>query len=149
MKAPKMLRFIFIVALSSTSCLGFGFVVKPRQTTLHPSTALGMAKGGVHGKKSRMIKATKKKRKSKKPSSPGKHRKTSKRDAQSDAAQTKKKSPSSPVGKVGDTVKMKPSGPPWQVMGKRDAKKNVELEKVRRDRIRKGLDKVRLLCLCM
>ena len=163
-----MLQLILTLTLSTTSCFGFGLVVKPRRgfvvddtvavdpsphstTTTYlrpPLTALGMAKGGVHGKRSRMIKATKKRKNKKPSSSPGKHRKTSKRDAQSgDAGQSKKQSPSSPIGKV-VTANTKTSGPPWQVMGQKDAKKNVELEKVRRERIRDGLDKVRTLGLC-
>ena len=40
---------------------------------------------------------------------------------------------------LGETNK-KGDGPPWQVMGERDMKKNVEAEKVRRERINMGLD---------
>ena len=116
-----------------------------------------MAKGGVHGKKSRMIQSNKKKKKTKNKANapPGKHRKTSnKRNRNSDNEGGKKKknnnnnpsssskqsqsSPSKPkLSILGETKSG--GGPPWQVMGERDMKKNVQNEKARRERISMGL----------
>ena len=103
-----------------------------------------MAKGGVHGKKTRMLNATKKKKK-KNPNKPGKHRKTSKRDSTTtEGSKTNKKPVSSPTTKpklaiLGET-KTTGGAPPWQVMGEKDMKKNIQSEKVRRERIRLGID---------
>ena len=103
-----------------------------------------MAKGGIHGKKTRMLNSTKKKKK-KNPNKPGKHRKTSKRDSITiEGSKTKKKPVTSPTTKpklaiLGET-KASVGSPPWQVMGEKDMKKNIESEKVRRERIRMGID---------
>jgi len=114
-----------------------------------------MAKGGAHGKKTRMMNSTKKKKKKNPSKPPGKHRKTSnKRDRNgilSDASKANKKpltsSSSSSTAKpklsiLGETTKSGSgsSTPPWQVMGEKDMKKNVESEKIRRERIRLGID---------
>ena len=101
---------------------------------------LYMAKGGIHGKKTRMLNASKKK-KTKNPNRPqGKHRKTSKRDRVEDG----KKSPASksvaPKPKLSVLGNTKTIGPPWQVMGEKDMKKNIAAEKLRRERINSGLD---------
>lgn len=104
-----------------------------------------MAKGGIHGKKTRMLKSTKKKKKTTNPNKPGKHRKTSKRDnmAAEGSKSSKQPSPSpSPFNKPKISIlseKKKP-GIPWQVMGEKDIQKNVKAEKVRRERIRLGID---------
>jgi len=128
----------------------------PPYSTTSTSIILNMAKGGVHGKKTRMMNSTKKKKKKNPSKPPGKHRKTSnKRDRNgilSDGSKANKKpltSPSSPA----TTTKPKLSilsettnsgsgsnSPPWQVMGENDMKKNVESEKIRRERIRLGID---------
>lgn len=113
-----------------------------------------MAKGGVHGKKTRMINSTQKKKKKNPNKPPGKHRKTSnKRDRNgilSDGSKANKKpstsSSSSTTAKpklsiLGETAKSSSgNSPPWQVMGQKDMKKNVESEKIRRERIRLGID---------
>lgn len=113
--------------------------------TIRPSRSLYMAKGGIHGKKTRALKSTKKK-KTKNPAKPGKHRKTSKRDRIEDGSKANK-SPLSPASApttkpklaiLGETKKS--GGPPWQVMGGNDMKNNVNAEKVRRERIKMGLD---------
>ncbi|KAL9185370.1 hypothetical protein ACHAXT_003147 [Thalassiosira profunda] len=103
-----------------------------------------MAKGGMHGKKTRMLKATKKKKAKKPKPGVGKHRKTTKRDRVEEGSKAQKKpSPTSaPSTKpklaiLGDTKK---PGPPWQVMGQKDMQQNVESEKIRRERIRLGID---------
>ena len=104
-----------------------------------------MAKGGVHGKKTRMLNATKKKKKKNPNNKPGKHRKTSKRDSTTtEGSKTNKKPVSSPTTKpklaiLGET-KTTGGAPPWQVMGEKDMKKNIQSEKVRRERIRLGID---------
>eukprot|EP00571_Detonula_confervacea_P008579 CAMPEP_0172316928 /NCGR_PEP_ID=MMETSP1058-20130122/29996_1 /TAXON_ID=83371 /ORGANISM="Detonula confervacea, Strain CCMP 353" /LENGTH=478 /DNA_ID=CAMNT_0013031367 /DNA_START=233 /DNA_END=1669 /DNA_ORIENTATION=+ len=101
-----------------------------------------MAKGGVHGKKTRMMGATKKK-KTKDPKKPGKHRKTSKRDQMEEGSKANKKPPSTTSStrpKLSILGETKKTGPPWQVMGEKDTKRNVEDEKVRRERIRLGID---------
>jgi len=133
---------------------------RQRTSTLsHQSTGtsiiLNMAKGGAHGKKTRMMNSTKKKKKKNPSKPPGKHRKTSnKRDRNgilSDASKANKKpltsSSSSSTAKpklsiLGETTKSGSgsSTPPWQVMGEKDMKKNVESEKIRRERIRLGID---------
>mmetsp|Transcript_4924 Transcript_4924/g.10353 ORF Transcript_4924/g.10353 Transcript_4924/m.10353 type:complete len:554 (-) Transcript_4924:17-1678(-) len=114
----------------------------------HSNTVLNMARGGVHGKKKRMIDSTKRK-KTNKPSRPGKHRKTSKRERKGDgggsnsqsasprATSAKSSTPNLKLSILGDAKK---PGPPWQVMGEKDMEKNVEAEKKRRERIRLGLD---------
>ncbi len=107
-----------------------------------------MARGGVHGKKKRMIDSTKKK-KSNKPSRPGKHRKTSKRDRKGEGGGPNSLSTSPgatsatssmPKPKLSILMDTKKTGPPWQVMSEKDMKMNVEAEKKRRERIRLGLD---------
>lgn len=110
-------------------------------TTVQTSTTLEMAKGGVHGKKKRMLDSNKKK-KTKNPNRPsGKHRKTSKRDQPADGPnKSTPKSSSAPKPKLSILGDNKASGPPWQVLGEKDMKKNVETEKVRRKRIKLGLD---------
>lgn len=120
---------------------------------IRASSALNMAKGGIHGKKTRMIKSGKKK-KTKNPNKVGKHRKTSNKqrnnnnsstsslDEKRSSSSTTTSQPSTKRPKLsilGETNK-KGGGPPWQVMGERDMKKNVEAEKVRRERINMGLD---------
>jgi GTP-binding protein len=120
--------------------------------TIRPvSSALDMAKGGVHGKKTRMLQAAKKKKKSN-PTQTGKHRKTSnKRNnnaAGDEGGKKKSKSPSSNTSssqssstrpKLSILGETKKGGPPWQVMGERDMEENVEAEKARRERIKLGL----------
>jgi len=113
------------------------------------STTLDMAKGGMHGKKTRMMKSTKKK-KTKNPNKPGKHRKTSnKRDRNTEGSSTSKanknpmsstssSSPKSKLSILGETKNK--HTPPWQIMGGNDMKKNVVSEKIRRERIRTGID---------
>ena len=110
-------------------------------TTVQTGTTLEMAKGGVHGKKKRMLDSNKKK-KAKNPNRPsGKHRKTSKRDQPADGPnKSTPKSSSAPKPKLSILGDNKASGPPWQVLGEKDMKKNVETEKVRRERIKLGLD---------
>lgn len=127
-------------------------------TTIRPSiSALDMAKGGVHGKKTRMLQSGKKKKKNN-TTHPGKHRKTSnkrnnnnnnnnaadeggKKKSKSSSHNTNTSSLKSPSTRpklsiLGET---KNGGPPWQVMGEQDMKKNVESEKERRERINLGL----------
>jgi len=101
----------------------------------------------MHGKKTRMLKTSSKKKKKKNANKPpGKHRKTSKRDQTSEGGSSKaNKSPltvsSSPKKpKLSILSETKAGGPPWQVMGEKDMKKNVESEKVRRERIKMGVD---------
>lgn len=103
-----------------------------------------MAKGGVHGKKTRMINSTTKKKKSINSNAPGKHRKTSSKrnrnseEGKSDQNQSINPTPSRPkLSIVGD---IKKNAPPWQVLGKTDMVKNVEAEIIRRDRIKQGID---------
>lgn len=119
--------------------------------SIRPSTiALDMAKGGIHGKKTRMLQAAKKK-KTKKNAQPGKHRKTSnkrnrnvadneggkKKNNQSASNTSSQSPPKRPkLSLMGETKK---GGPPWQVMGERDMKKHVESEKARREQISLGL----------
>ncbi|KAL3780403.1 hypothetical protein HJC23_004340 [Cyclotella cryptica] len=101
-----------------------------------------MAVGGVHGKKKRMLEAGKKK-KTKNPNRPtGKHKKTSKRDSTQEGkkSSTSKIKTSSPKPKVSVLGDAKAPGPPWQVMGEKDMKKNVEAERIRRERINLGID---------
>lgn len=119
---------------------------------IRASSALDMAKGGIHGKKTRMLKSGKKK-KTKNPNKVGKHRKTSNKQRNNNNSSTssldeKRSSPSTTsqfsmkrpkLSILGETNK-KGGGPPWQVMSERDMKKNVEAEKVRRERINMGLD---------
>ncbi|KAL7548041.1 hypothetical protein ACHAWF_011328 [Thalassiosira exigua] len=112
-------------------------------TEMHSRTILNMAKGGVHGKKTRTMKATKKKKTKNPNKSPVKHRKTSKRDNNSDGSKANSKPQSSSPStkpKISVLGEAKNSGPPWQVMGTSDMKRNVEAEKVRRERIRLGID---------
>ena len=118
--------------------------------SIRPSTiALDMAKGGIHGKKTRMLQASKKK-KTKNKTQPGKHRKTSNKrnknvadeggkkknnqSATNTSSQSSLKRPKLTL--VGETKK---GGPPWQVMGQNDLNKHVENEKARRERISLGL----------
>ena len=100
----------------------------------------------MHGKKTQMIK-TMNKKKAKDPNKRGKFRKTSKRDKTTEGTAKASKQPSSaafPSTEPRTTIAMpgasKTPGPPWQVMGKRDAKQNVEAEIARRQRIRAGAD---------
>lgn len=101
-----------------------------------------MAIGGVHGKKKRMLEAVKKK-KTKNPNRPtGKHKKTGKRDStqegnKSSSSKIKTSMPKTKISIVGDA---KAHGPPWQIMGEKDRKKNVEAERIRRERIHLGID---------
>ncbi|KAL7505037.1 hypothetical protein ACHAXN_002576 [Cyclotella atomus] len=99
-----------------------------------------MAIGGVHGKKKRMLDSSKKKKKKDPSKVPGKHRKTSKRDRTDDGKKTSPTRPSAPKPKIASLGNTKSSGPPWQVMGEKDMKKNVEAEKLRRERINLGLE---------
>lgn len=103
---------------------------------------LCMAIGGVHGKKKRMLDASKKKKKKNPNNPPGKHRKTSKRSTLEDGKKSlsTKIKPSAPKPKVAVLGNVKSSGPPWQVMTEKDMKENVEAEKLRRERIKLGLD---------
>ena len=101
---------------------------------------LYMAKGGVHGKKTRMLEASKKKKKKNPNRPPGKHKKTSKRDRAEDGKKSSGQKLVSPKPKISVLGNTKTSGPPWQVMGEKDMKKNVEAEKLRRERINLGLD---------
>jgi len=117
--------------------------------------ALDMAKGGVHGKKTRMLQTSKKKKKTNNKAQPGKHRKTSNKLRNKNAADNeggKKKNNQSPLSasnsssqssskrpKLSLLGETKKGGPPWQVMGERDMKKHVENEKLRRERISLGL----------
>ena len=125
-------------------------MMMPNNCSIRPSTsALDMAKGGVHGKKTRMLQAGKKKKNTKNKAHPGKHRKTSNKrnnNASDEGGKKKNKSPlsasntsSQPRPKLSLLGETKKGGPPWQVMGERDMKKNVENEKVRRERINSGL----------
>ena len=97
------------------------------------------AKGGVHGKKTRMMTSNKKK-KTTNPNVIGKHRKTSKRDSSSDG---NTKSPTSSTATKPNYIvhiETKKSSPPWQVLGKKDMITHVENEIARRERIRTGID---------
>ena len=92
-----------------------------------------------------MIKSTTKKKNTKNPNKPGKHRKISKRNNKNadESNKANKKPPSaapSTKPKLAILGETKKAGPPWQVMGEKDMKKNVEAEKVRRERIRVGID---------
>jgi len=112
-----------------------------------------MAKGGIHGKKTRMIKSAKKK-KSKDSKRPGKVRKTGRgRDDTMEGGIGGSKSNKRPSSATSANARPKLSipgetnkkgsggaGPPWQVMGQSDMKKNVEAERIRRERIRLGID---------
>jgi len=116
-------------------------------TTIRSSTSLTMAQGGTHGKKTRMMKSTNKKKKTTNPNKPGKHRKTSNKidkrvegTSKANKQPSSTASPSSPRPKLSILGQTKKGGPPWQVMGDSDMKKNVEGEKVRRERIRMGID---------
>ena len=108
----------------------------------HPSRCLVSplhAKGGVHGKKTRMMTSNKKK-KTTNPNVIGKHRKTSKRDSSSDG---NTKSPTSSTATKPNYIvhiETKKSSPPWQVLGKKDMITHVENEIARRERIRIGID---------
>jgi GTP-binding protein len=98
-----------------------------------------MAVGGIHGKKKRMLDSAKKK-KTKNPNKPvGKHKKTSKRDRPEDkkSSTSKMKSIKPKLSILSNT---KSTGPPWQVMGEKDMKNNVEAEKLRREKINLGLE---------
>ena len=113
-------------------------------TRMHPSRRCLVsplhAKGGVHGKKTRMMTSIKKK-KTTNPNVIGKHRKTSKRDSSSSDGNTK--TPTSSTATKPNYVvhiETKKSSPPWQVMGKRDLITHVETEIARRERIRMGID---------
>ena len=128
--------------LQASSAFTVTLVVRPPSAHVF-SPALDMAKGGVHGKKTRMINATTKKKKSTNPSAPGKHRKTRKRDRTSEE-DTSGRNPSKistlsrpKLSILNDTKK---NAPPWQVLGKGDMEKNVEAEIIRRDRIKQGID---------
>ena len=121
------------------------FTIRMRPSRYSPTltdraiVVLNMAKGGLHGKKTRMMNSTKKK-KTHNPSVPGKHRKTSKRDQTSEVSTVDQKTSTSTKPNfsiLGDTKK---SSPPWQVLGKEDMKKNVEAEITRRERIQMGID---------
>ena len=95
------------------------------------------AKGGVHGKKTRMMTSNKKK-KTTNPNVIGKHRKTSKRDSDGNT-----KSPTSSTATKPNYIvhiETKKSSPPWQVLGKKDMITHVENEIARRERIRIGID---------
>ena len=116
-----------------------------------------MAKGGMHGKKTRMMQSTNKKKKTKNPNKP-KHRKTSNKtrrggdgtlaiDGTSRSKSKKQPSSSSSIQQstakqsiLGESTKTSGKQPPWQVMGQTDMNKNVEAEKIRRERIRLGID---------
>jgi len=136
---------IYIVGNLHSKTCAFAFSVRSpysAKPTMRSSTILTMAKGGVHGKKTRMMSSTKKK-KTKNPNKPGKHRKTSKRDNPEEGSKANKKpytTSSTKKPKLSILGETKKAGPPWQVMGEGDSKKNVEAEKVRRERIRLGLD---------
>lgn len=156
-----LLCLVVVVRLPSRTCAFTLRVYSPlcSSTTARPSrcgVATSMAKGGVHGKKTRMIKDGKKK-KTKNPNKPGgKHRKTSKRDRPADGGgggggAKANKSPMSSAPSSSSSASSRPKlsilsdtnksgGPPWQVMGSRDMKRNVQAEKVRRERIKMGLD---------
>ena len=131
--------------LPSRAC-AFTLTVRPAPpwAPASASTPLNMAKGGVHGKKTRMINSTQKK-KARNPNAPGKNRKTSKRDQTSSEGSRSDKKQSSTTSTtarpklsiLGDTKK---NAPPWQVLGKKDMAQNVEAEKNRRERIRQGID---------
>lgn len=98
-----------------------------------------------------MIKATKNK-KTKDPTKPGKFRKTRKEGDKRDRPEkgTVSKANKQPSSAASPSTGPKPTlsilgakktvGPPWQVMGRKDAKKNIEAEKDRRERIRMGVD---------
>jgi hypothetical protein len=126
------------------TCCAFTIRMRPSPYSPTPTgraiILLNMAKGGVHGKKTRMMNSTKKK-KTNNPNVPGKHRKTSKRDQTSEGSRADKKQPSTStkpnIAILADTKK---SSPPWQVLGKQDMMKNVEAEIIRRERIRMGID---------
>ena len=99
----------------------------------------------MHGKKSRMLQSTKKKKNTKNPNKVGKHRKTTKRDNMdgppgSSKAQKKPSSAPTTKPKISILGETKSGGPPWQVMGDKDMKKNVHTENARRDRIKSGID---------
>jgi hypothetical protein len=126
------------------TCCAFTIRVSPHPCSTTPTardaTLLSMAKGGVHGKKTRMMNSTKKK-KTHNPSVSGKHRKTTRRDQSSEGTGADKKQSSTSIKPnfsiLSDTKK---STPPWQVLGKKDMIENVEAEIIRRERIRMGID---------
>jgi hypothetical protein len=126
-----------------TGC-AFTIRMHPSPYSLTPTDqsiiVLNMAKGGLHGKKTRMMNSTKKK-KTHNLSVPGKQPKTSKRDQKSEGSSAEKKQLSTSAKPnfsiLGDTQK---SSPPWQVLGKEDMLKNVEAEITRRELIRMGTD---------
>lgn len=108
----------------------------------HPSRCLVSpfhAKGGVHGKKTRMMTSNKKK-KTTNPNVIGKHRKTSKRDSSSDGNTKSPTSSTATKPKFIVHIETKKSNPPWQVLGKKDMITHVENEIARRERIRIGID---------
>lgn len=163
---PNMIRrhqpFVSITVSIISACLvgdlhiqtnAFTLMVLPRPsclTTFTPAptstitvTTLNMAKGGVHGKKTRMINSTTKKKKTSHPNAPGKHRKTSKRDRTTDDDKSDRKQftiPTSSRPKLSILGDAKKNAPPWQVLGKKDMVKNVEAEIIRRERIKLGID---------
>lgn len=127
------------VSLIVSVCGAFTISMRPSPCSLKPNGALN-AKGGVHGKKTRMMNSAKKK-KTTNPSVLGKHRKTSKRDSTSDGSRVgRQQSPISTKPNLSVFDDTKKSSPPWQVMGKQDMIKNVEAERSRRERIRMGID---------
>jgi GTP-binding protein len=151
--------FLSFICHHDSSLVAFAFTetfqahFKPNlmpNATIRPSGALSMAMGGIHGKKTRMLQAAKKK-KTKDPNKVGKHRKTSNKERNNNtSAEEKRKSSKSPSSTIPQSTSTRPKlsilgetkrgGPPWQVMGERDMKKNVAAEKVRRARIHMGLD---------
>ena len=112
------------------------------QTSLaiNSKLTLHMAIGGVHGKRKRMLDESKKKKKKNPTKPPGKHRKTSKRDRIEDVKKSAASKHSAPKPKLSVLGSTKAPSPPWQVMGEKDMKKNVEAEKLRRERINLGLE---------
>jgi hypothetical protein len=148
--AVSILSACLVGNLPSPTC-AFALVVRPPSHCMHSptlpiiTTSLNLAKGGVHGKKTRMINATVKKKKTSNPNAPGKHRKTSKRDRPSsggDDDKSNRKQSTTPTTRpklsiLGTTKK---NAPPWQVLGEKDMKKNVEAEIIRRERIKLGID---------
>ncbi|KAL3806086.1 hypothetical protein ACHAXA_006992 [Cyclostephanos tholiformis] len=128
---------------SPKTCRAFTIGMNPSPRSLTPTgrdiTPLSMARGGVHGKKTRMLNSTKKK-KAHNPSVLGKHRKTTKRDQSSEGSRADEKQSSTSTKPkfaiLGETKK----SPPWQVLGKKDMIENVEAEIIRRERIRMGID---------
>ena len=107
---------------------------------INSKVTLHMAIGGVHGKRKRMLDESKKKKKKNTTKPPGKHRKTSKRDRVEDGKKSATSKQSAPKPKLSVLGNTKAPSPPWQVMGEKDMKQNVEAEKLRRERINLGLD---------